>query len=231
LTLALPTRRRGVFTVGPLRLWVCDPFALFGSTVAVAKPVTLVVHPPALEGSALRAVRSGSIGSTPFGQGRAGVHTDDPGGEWNGLRPYEPGDRLNLLSWQAEARFGALLVHDFRPDSEDAVTIVLDDRAGVHRRPAFEKALGAVVGLAAAAEGGSDYDVSTFSGRRVRASTTPDGLVVLLTFLAGTQPVRANDHAGGSPSDTPLDALVITTPTAVSTLPSWLEHGQVVVVE
>ena len=195
-TVALPTRRRGVFTIGPLRLWVHDPFALFGLTVAVARPVTLVVHPSVVAGMASPAVRPGSSGSRQFSDGSLGARTDDPGGEWTGLRPYAPGDRLHLLSWQAEARFGALLVHDFRPDSEDVVTILFDDRAGVHRRPAFEKALGAVIGLVSAAEGpATDYDVSTLSGRRVRGSTTPDGLVALLTVLAETQPTRSSNHA------------------------------------
>jgi len=231
-TLPLPTGRRGLFTIGPLRLWVHDPFALIGLTVAIARPVTLVVHPSAVAGMAPPAVRPGASGSMQFGDGPAGVHTDDPGGEWSGLRPYEPGDRLHLLSWQAEARFGALLVHDFRPDSEDVVTIVFDDRAGVHRRHAFEKALGAVFGLASAAEGrGTDYDVSTLSGRRVRGSTTPDGLVALLTFLADTQPTRSSNHAGVSSSPLPTGALLITTPTAVPTIPLSLDHGSVVVVE
>jgi uncharacterized protein (DUF58 family) len=230
--LALPTRRRGVFTIGPLRLWVHDPFALFGLAVAVARPVTLVVHPPATVGLASPAVRPGTSGSTQFSDGPAAIHTDDPGGEWSGLRPYEPGDRLHLLSWQAEARFGALLVHDFRPDSEDVVTIVFDDRAGVHRRRAFENALGTLFGLASAPEGhASDYDVSTLSGRRVRGSTTPDGLVALLTFLAETQPTRAGQHLGLSASTLSDGALLITTPTAVPTLPLSLDRGSIVVIE
>lgn len=232
-TLALPTRRRGVFTVGPLRLWVHDPFGMLALTVAIAKPVTLVVHPPALLDLALSSVLPGSSRSTQFGDGPAEVQTDDPGGEWSGLRPYEPGDRLHLLSWQAEARFGALLVHDFRPDSEDAVvTIVFDDRAGVHRRHAFENALSAIFGLASAAAGrGTDYDLSTLSGRGVRGSMTPDGLVALLTFLAETQPTRSSQYARLSASTLPTAGLLVTTPTAVPTLPLSLDHGSVVVVK
>ena len=230
---SLPTRRRGVFTIGPLRLWAHDPFALFGLTVARAKPVTLVVHPPAAIGMTTPAVRPGSSGSMQFSDGPAGVHTDDPGGEWSGLRPYEPGDRLHLLSWQAEARFGALLVHDFRPDSEDVVTIVFDDRAGVHRRDAFEKALGVVYGLASAVEASAtDYDVTALSGRRVHGTTTADGLVALLTFLAETQPTRSPHNAAPQTAVTPPNgALVITTPTALPTLPPSLDQGSVVVVE
>ena len=232
LTIALPTRRRGVFTIGPLRLWVHDPFALFGLVVAIARPVTLVVHPAVADDTAPPAVRPGRSGSAQFRDGPPGVQTDDPGGEWSGLRPYEPGDRLHLLSWQAEARFDALLVHDFRPDSEDVVTVVFDDRAGVHRRHAFEDALGVVMGLATADEGqGTHYDVSTLSGRRVRDSTTGDGLVALLTFLAETQPTRSSAAVAASALPLSTGTLVVTTPTAVATLPSSLDHGSVVVVE
>jgi uncharacterized protein (DUF58 family) len=229
----LPTQRRGVFTTGSLRWWVHDPFALFGLAVATARPATLVVHPPVVLGTTPPSVRPGSSASTQFGDGSPGAHGDDPGGEWSGLRPYEPGDRLHLLSWQAEARSGVLLVHDFRPDSEDVVTIVFDDRAGVHRRDAFEKALATVYGLASAVEGGAtDYDLSTLSGRRVRGATTPDGLAELLTFLAETQPTRSS-QLGGPPgsSSLPSGALVITTPTAAPSLPPSLDGASVVVVE
>jgi uncharacterized protein (DUF58 family) len=228
--MVLPTRRRGVFTIGPLCLWVHDPFGLFGLVVATARAVTLVVHPPPVADTAPQVVRPGWSGSAQFRDGPAGVHTDDPGGEWSGLRPYEPGDRLHLLSWQAEARSGALLVHDFRPDSEDVVTIVFDDRAGVHRRPAFEEALGAVLGLATAGQDqGTHYDVSTLSGRRAHGSTTPDGLVALLTFLAEIRPTHSSMQTA-STAPPPAGAVVVTTPTAAATLPSSLEHGSVVVV-
>jgi hypothetical protein len=231
-TVPLPTRRRGVFTIGPLALWVHDPFALFGLAVAVARPVLLVVHPAAVDGVTPAAVRPGTSGSAQFSDGPASVHTDDPGGEWSGLRPYEPGDRLHLLSWQAEARSGALLVHDFRPDSEEVLAVVFDDRAGVHRRDAFERGLGVVYGLVAAAAGGAtDYDVCTLSGRRVRGSTTPDGLVALLTFLAEVQPTRSHRRGVVPASALAAGALLVTTPTAAGSLPRSLHQSSVVVVE
>ena len=230
--LPLPTRRRGVFTFGPLQMWVHDPFGFFGRTVAQAPPVTLVVRPRAAAGSPQQAAWSGSSGSTQTGNGPLAGHSDDPGGEWSGLRPYEPGDRLNLLSWQAEARSGALLVHDFRPESEDVISFVLDDRAGVHRRDAFEKSLGVIYGLALdSEEQATNYEISTLSGRRLRGSTSPHGLVDLAVFLAETQPIRV--RADGIP---PLLAqrgrtLLVTTPTALSTLPTSFPREDVVVVE
>ena len=78
---------------------------------------------------------------------------------------------------------------------------------------------------------GTDYDISTLSGRRVRGSATPDGLVALLAFLAETQPTRSNNHSEASTSALPTGALFVTTPTAVPTLPSSLDRGSVVVIE
>jgi uncharacterized protein (DUF58 family) len=230
--LPMPTRRRGVFTFGPLQLWVHDPFGLFGRAVAHAAPVSLVVHPQAAVPTTQRTLRYGSSGSTQMNSEALAGHSDDPGGEWSGLRPYEPGDRLNLLSWQAEARSGVLLVHDFRPDSENVISLVLDDRAGVHRRDAFERSLCTIYGLALEAQGrATDYDVSTLSGRQLRGSTTPDGLVDLAAFLAETQPIRTG--AGGVPLVVPGRSgnLLVTTPTAAPTLPPSFDHDAVVVVE
>jgi uncharacterized protein (DUF58 family) len=230
--LSLPTRRRGVFTLGPLRMWVHDPFGFFGRTVASATPVILVVHPRTAVTSLPQTFGVGSSASTWTSSDGLAGHSDDPGGEWCGLRPYEPGDRLNLLSWQAEARSGALLVHDFRPDFEDIITFVLDDRAGVHRQDAFERSLSTIYGLVVETEGRTtDYEVSTLSGRRVSGSTTPDGLVDLATFLAETQPRRT--AAGGLHSvlEARGGTLLVTTPTATATLPAWFDHDALVVVE
>jgi Protein of unknown function DUF58 len=230
--LPLPTRRRGVFTFGPLHLWVHDPFGFCGRTVAQAPPVSLVVRPRDAAESPQQAARSGPSGSTESSNGGWAGHSDDPGGEWSGLRPYEPGDRLHLLSWQAEARSGALLVHDFRPDSAEVISLVLDDRAGVHRREAFENSLGMIYGLALQSGGQTtDIEVSTFSGRRLRGSTTRDGLVDLAVFLAQTQPMRIGATGGTAFVAPGARTLVVTTPTALPTLPPSLSRDDVVVVE
>jgi uncharacterized protein (DUF58 family) len=227
--LPLPTQNRGVFTIGPLRLWVHDPFGLVGMIVGTAAPVTLAVHPPVSFGTAPRSPRTPSEGVGQRHESSSFANGDDPAGEWKGLRPYAPGDRLHLLSWQAEARHGALLVHDFRPDTEEAVTFVLDDRAAVHRRGAFEDALSLLHGLVAGTEGyGAEFEIVTLSGRRVSGSTTPDGMVEFLTFLADALPTRAAPITG--PGTALAGAsVVITTETAVPTLPPLPGDPSVVV--
>jgi uncharacterized protein (DUF58 family) len=218
-TVPLPTSRRGVFVIGPLRAWVHDPFGLCAVPVAVAPAVTLVVYP----------ARAASVTSQPvppvhdrhhaFGGGVGVVDQDDPGGELSGLRPYVPGDRLHLLSWPVEARYGTLMVQQFRPEGQARIGLLLDDRAGVHRRAAFEAALSVLHELVLdAADQTVDVEIATLSGHHVLVTPTPEGKVEFLTFLAQARPhsVPAGSvrhrahHAAGT---------VITTDTAQASLP------------
>jgi len=213
----LPSRQRGIFTIGPLALWVHDPFGLCGRRVAVAPAVRLVVHP----------VRAPSIPSLPLpgdpgplAPSRDGSyearHDDDPGGELSGLRPYAAGDRLHLLSWPVEARYGLLMVHEFRPDGAAPIRIVLDDRVGVHRKAAFEESLSILYALADREGTGSrDVEIITLTGGLLRVPPTPEGMVDLLTFLAGARPSRRR-------TSIPLlrgSSTVVTTTTARGSLP------------
>jgi uncharacterized protein (DUF58 family) len=227
-TLALPTGRRGVFSIGPLTLRAYDPFGLCSLPVAVSARVTLVVHPAwkvAPAQAALSPIRTGGEG---FTEDLSAARHDDPGGELSGLRPYVPGDRLHLLSWSAEARYGSLMVHEFQSPASRRVRITLDDRAGVHRRAAFEDALAVVYTLATEAVGGGlDVEFTTLSGGATVVTTAPDGLVDLLTALASAQPVRVAVPAAA------LDEVsaLVTTSTAQDSLPAIPGDPDVVVAE
>jgi uncharacterized protein (DUF58 family) len=233
-TRTIPTGRRGVFVIGPLRLWVHDPFGLFGVPVAAAPAVTVVVHPHA--GSS-RVPQRRSGGSPAAGSPRPGEERrpgDDPAGEWSGLRPYVPGDRLHLLSWPAEALYGALLVDEFEPDARERIRLVLDDRVGVHRRDAFEVALSTVHGfLLDAGRQGLDVELLGLSGDRSLGSTVADGLVEHLTFLARARPRRDTMRGPRILSDAEWEAgsVVVTTATARPSLPPLRGDPRVVVVE
>jgi uncharacterized protein (DUF58 family) len=217
---ALPTGRRGIFTIGPLALWVHDPFGLCARRVAVTPAVTLVVHPVRALSTPSLPLPGGDPG--PLAPSRDGAHEarhdDDPGGELSGLRPYVPGDRLHLLSWPVEARYGLLMVHEFRPDGAAPVLIVLDDRAGVHRKAAFEESLSILYALVDREETGSrDVEIMTLTGGLLRVPPTPEGMAELLTFLAGARPSRRRASSlplrGGS-------STVVTTSTARDSLPA-----------
>jgi uncharacterized protein (DUF58 family) len=229
--IAVPTRRRGVFPIGPLTLRASDPFGLCSLPVAVSAPVTLVVHPTHEGAPAQAALSPISTRSEGFTEALSAARHDDPGGELSGLRPYVPGDRLHLLSWSAEARYGSLMVHEFQSPAADRVRIMLDDRAGVHRRAAFEEALAMTLALAAEALGrGFDVELTTLSGAATVITSAPDGWVDLLTALARAQPIRVPGPREVLLTESETSALV-TTSTARDSLPPLPGPPRVVVVE
>lgn len=234
VTRTIPTTRRGVFVIGPLLLWAHDPFGLFGVPVATALPATVVVHPRCAPSRVPALVPTGSPTTGSSRPSEIPVQSDDPAGEWSGLRPYVPGDRLHLLSWPAEALYGALLVHEFRPDGQARIRLVLDDRAGVHRRDAFESALSAIHAfLADAGRQGLDVELVALSGDRSVGPALPEGMVEHLTFLARAGPRRGPTRArAGLPDpDAGTASVVVTTVTARPSLPPLRGDPTVVVAE
>jgi uncharacterized protein (DUF58 family) len=230
----LPTGRRGIFTMGPLRLWVYDPVGLLASPVATAAPVALVVHPIRAPFSVMASPSGVADHATTTGIRTVDTVDDDPGGELSGLRPYVPGDRLHLLSWPVEARYGALMVQQFQPEGNSLIRIVLDDRPGVHRRRAFERTLSMLHALASEAiESSLDVEITTLSGGRTRLAPTPEGTVELLHFLARVAPRPLPDvgNEGAWLSIPPRAATIITTATARQTLPPLPDDLSLVVLE
>ncbi len=232
VVLPVPTGGRGMLTVPSLGVWVHDPFGLFGSAVARTPPVVVVVHPRRAEKVETQlSVGSASTTSATYRSARHPTATD-MGGEFADLRPYVPGDRLHLLHWPALARHGTLLVRQFEPDTGSIVSIVLDDRAGVHRRGAFEDVLSTILALidnAAAHE--LPVELRTLSGFRATVAPTPAGVAMILPLLATLQPRQA-PHALlaawvlGDGMDPPM---MVTTVTGADRLPaSWRQHMQVI---
>lgn len=230
-TSPVPTQRRGLLELGGLGVWVHDPFGLFGATVAASRPVEVAVHPlPAVgapeplitgsvpvDGGALLAGHS----ARPAGRFAAGA------GELAELRPYSPGDRLHLLHWPALASHDLLVVRQFEPELAGAAHMVVDDRAGVHRRADFEAALATALAVAEKALAlGAVVELSTLSGDAMSASPTHDGAMELRMALAGLLPAR---HPPGSaerprlPSASlpplPVGSMLVTTATALGSIP------------
>jgi len=199
-SLGVPTGRRGVLRVPSLQAWTHDPLGLFAVPVAATRPVAVVVHPqpipPPPAGSAVPdALLAGGDMSGPaapwWAAGGCGDFTD--------LRPYVPGDRLHLLDWPALARYDRLMVRRFDPEVAPAARIVLDDRAGVHRRAAFEVLLSTMLGLVAqAVDQGRPAEVWTWSGLRFSVAPTPTGIASFLPVAAVLDP-RHRPGAGAGP--------------------------------
>lgn len=165
----VPTARRGLIQLGPLRVGRRDPFGLarvqrpFGGTGQVW--VYPFLHP-------IRAVPAGHSRSLD------GLVEKVPHGSvaFDALREYVPGDELRNVHWRTSARIGQLMVRERLDTSRPRLVVLLDDRAPVHRGESFEDACEGAASVVAAA--------------------LREGLAVHLLTTGGTSlPVAPGTHA------------------------------------
>lgn len=225
----VPTSGRGLIELPPLSAWVHDPLGLFGVMVGTTPVVRVAVHPlpenPTAGSPALVGVIPADGGPVLAGAATGG-RPEGGTGEPADLRPYVAGDRLQLVHWPALARHEMLFVRQFQPEVAATARIVLDDRAGTHRRADFEAAVGATLALAEAAlDRGAMVELGTLSGRRMSVAPTLEGRSSLRATLADIWPV-AVPTAPSCRADEPFPAgaTVVSTPTGAPTLPRgrWL---------
>jgi len=203
----VPTGRRGIVRLPPLRVWTHDPLGLFAVAVGATRPLSVAVHP---------AARPTSNAPRPIGaaSGSPDIVAAAPSpasgwGDFSDLRPYVPGDRLHLVDWPALARYDRLMVRRFDPESGAAVRLVLDDRAGVHRRADFERLLATLVGLVdAALADGHPVEVATVSGATFDVAPNDEGRSSFLRRSASLLP-----RPGSRPPNASLglDGTLVTT--------------------
>jgi uncharacterized protein (DUF58 family) len=119
---------RGLFTVGPLSVRVCDPFGLIEIDRAFAArdrlTVTPQVHP--LPDGQLHGEWSGTGDNRPRAFAAAG--TEDVL-----IREYRHGDDLRRVHWRSTARTGQLMVRREEQPWQTRATLLMDTRAGAHR--------------------------------------------------------------------------------------------------
>jgi uncharacterized protein (DUF58 family) len=144
----VPTHRRGVVRLGPLRVGRRDPFGLarvqrtFGTAAQVW--VYPYLHP---------------IAGVPAGSSRNldGLAERVPHGSstFDSLREYVPGDDLRNVHWRTSARIGELMVRERVDTSRPRIVVLLDDRAAAHHDDTFEdacEAAGSVIAAGARAD-------------------------------------------------------------------------------
>jgi uncharacterized protein (DUF58 family) len=142
-TYALPTERRGVHVVGPLRLVRRDPLGVVRLSRPASGTDELWVHPRVhpLTGR-LPTLRRGLDGSSDDAaeHGSITFHT---------LREYQPGDNPKHIHWPSTARTGQLLVRQHVDTSLPDMTVALDLRADRYGDDAdlFEEAVDAAASV------------------------------------------------------------------------------------
>ena len=142
---SVPTDRRGVVPVGPLRVTRTDPLGLITLARGYGEVANVWVDPRIHR---LRAVPAGLARSLD------GRIDKVPHGTitFDSLREYVVGDELRRVHWRSSAKVGELMVREHLDTSEPTLVVLLDDRAGAHPDPeSFEVACEAAASIIAAA--------------------------------------------------------------------------------
>ena len=144
---AVPTSRRGIVPVGPLRVTRGDPLGLLTLSRTYGGTASVWVHP-----------RIHLLQAVPAGLARSldGRVDKVPHGTitFDSLREYVVGDELKRVHWRSSAKVGELMVREQLDTSEPTIVVLLDDRASAHpgREPeSFEAACEAAASVIAAA--------------------------------------------------------------------------------
>ncbi|MCX4388194.1 DUF58 domain-containing protein [Micromonospora peucetia] len=181
----VPTSRRGVVPVGPLRVTRRDPLGL----VALARPyggaVPVWVHP-----------RVHPLNAVPTGAGRSldGRVDKVPHGSitFDSLREYVVGDELRRVHWRTSARVGELMVRENVDTSLPRMVVLLDNRAVAHP----DRVDGVAESFESACEAAASVLVAAYR----------EGLPVTLLLVA-SEPDDLTAAGGDAAGQGPLDRL------------------------
>jgi uncharacterized protein (DUF58 family) len=118
----LCSHRRGLYTIGPVRLCCADPLGIFRHDHEFEVFTALYVYPKVPGVERFDLVEEGTL--RHFGEevfARPGRSE-----EIRSIREYRPGDALNLVHWPSMARHGRPMVKEFDDNIVTDVSIFLD---------------------------------------------------------------------------------------------------------
>jgi uncharacterized protein (DUF58 family) len=180
----LPTRRRGIFSVGPLEATVSDPFQVAARSAVAARSTQLTVLPRIDEIVPLReATRSDQLAGnglpTPLGAGE----------EFFALRPYQVGDDLRRVHWASTARVGELVIRQDEMPRQRRTVVLLDVRRFSHNDESLERAVSAAASIIWTSwRAGSNVRLITTSGFDSASSSAAAHVDTIMEHLATVRP-------------------------------------------
>ena len=119
-------RQRGLFSLGPWRAEMSDPFGFFKVTLGYPESRSILVYPPVVHLPALRLPPGAAVGAGRTNRSALEVTTNAAG-----VRAYAPGDSLNRIHWRSTARSSSLMVKTFDLEPSGDLWIILDLDAAV----------------------------------------------------------------------------------------------------
>ncbi len=184
----LNTASRGLHEVGPMTIHDSDAFGLVQRRHEIPSLLRLVVHPrleiipqfpvPSAEHSLLGKKHHRSLGLS-----------DE---DFDGLRPYTPGDDLRRVHWLSSARQDELQVRQPRPPQHGLLSVVIDTRPPGDLATALDVTTSIAGSIAASVLAAGDATlIETTDGRstrRVIGNSQLDSLLEFLALLANGSP-------------------------------------------
>jgi uncharacterized protein (DUF58 family) len=138
VTYRISARGRGRFPIGPLAVWVGDPFDLIRHRIEFPDRHDLIVYPEVEDlGAMPLAAPTGGAGESSTRQ------LFRAGDEFYTMRQYETGDDLRRIHWPSVARTGKLMIRQDEAVRRAQASILLDTRASAlgDHSDAFERAV------------------------------------------------------------------------------------------
>jgi len=185
---AIPTTRRAVVVVGPVRSVRGDPFGLVRRRVRWTDPVELFVHPRLVS---LSGAASGVLRDL---EGQATRVISDSDLSFHALRDYVAGDDRRHIHWRSTARVGRLMVRQFedtrRTHTAVALSMAPADYADTDE---LELAVAAAASIAAQAIR-DERELTVLAGDRALRTDTP------ARMLDDVSALEASDGATAGPA-------------------------------
>ena len=120
---AVPTARRAVVSVGPVRSVRGDALGLVRREVRWTEPVELFIHPRTVSLSGIRA----GIMRDLEGESTRVISDNDM--SFHALREYVSGDDRRNIHWRTSARIGKLMIRQFEDTRRTHTALALETRA------------------------------------------------------------------------------------------------------
>lgn len=167
----VPTRRRAVIDVGPVKSVRSDPLGMVRREVVWTGVEKLFVHPQTV---LLRGAAAGVLRDLE-GQTLRTVSDNDM--NFHALREYVPGDDMRSIHWKSSARNQHLMVRQFEDTRRTHTALLLEtDQARWADEDSFELGVSVFASLGVnTIRGGMER--SFFAGNQSLRSTTPQGFL------------------------------------------------------
>jgi uncharacterized protein (DUF58 family) len=139
---AIPTVRRGVVPVGPVRTIRADPIGLVRRELIWTESIDLIVHPRTI------AVPSTSTGLIRDLEGTPTRDLTSSDVAFHALREYQSGDERRHIHWKSTAKTGVYMVRQFEQTRRSHLVVALSLAKNDYRSEAeFELAVSAAGSL------------------------------------------------------------------------------------